>query len=111
MVRLMAFAVLAPLAFSCGARTLDKGVTAQSAYPSTFSAVRARILLPRCGPCHGLFASHNELVKELVVPGDVAGSSLYEEINTKGMPPYGAKLTDDEIAAVRVWIQKGAPND
>ena len=111
--RIMAFMGLALLSISCGTRSLDKGVTAQRAYPSTFSAIRARILLPRCTPCHSLFASHKQLVDGLIKAGDADGSDLYVAIREKRMPPYGkaSTLSNEEITAVRNWIQQGALND
>ena len=109
--RFLALAGLALLFFACGSRVLDRGVSAEEAYPPTFKALRARILLPRCGQCHGLFLSHDELTSDLVAPGDVEGSDLYSMVSEKEMPPFSLKLTDDEIAAIRAWIEKGAPND
>ena len=48
---------------------------------------------------------------DLVVAGHPEKSSLFEEIDSGGMPKYGGKLTDEEIAAVKTSIEKGALND
>jgi len=48
-----------------------------------------------------------------IVPGQPDKSLLYKAITNTGsglqMPP-GSKLTDDQIAAVKQWIQSGAPD-
>jgi hypothetical protein len=38
-------------------------------------------------------------------------SELFEVIDSGSMPPYGNKLLDEEIEAVRLWIDAGAPHD
>lgn len=46
----------------------------------------------------------------MVVPGDAEASALYlrlVETGPKKMPPVG-QLTDEEIEAVRLWIEEGA---
>lgn len=55
--------------------------------------------------------SRKLLLGKWVVPGDAAGSELFSAIDGGSMPPYGNKLLDEEIEAVRLWIEAGAPND
>ncbi len=50
-----------------------------------------------------------------VVPGDADASWLYHRVTTNDqvlgrMPLYADPLTSSEIAAIRGWINKGAPN-
>lgn len=53
----------------------------------------------------------------LVEPGDPDDSYLYRklladaDIDGSRMPPGGPYLTPAELATVRAWIEKGAPND
>lgn len=51
-----------------------------------------------------------------VAPGDPANSYLYRKITGSGitgdrMPQSLPPLTDAQIALVRDWIRRGAPND
>lgn len=51
-----------------------------------------------------------------VAPGDPANSYLYRKITGAGitgdrMPQGGPPLSDAQIALVRDWIRRGAPND
>ncbi len=57
-----------------------------------------------------------KIVSNGVVKGKPNSSELYEVVADGEMPPRGytklsAKLSDCEIAQVRKWIQRGAPND
>ena len=50
----------------------------------------------------------------VVIPGDPAASDLYRRItlpsnHEDAMPSKGKKLSDDDIAVINFWIQKGAP--
>src|SRR5262245_37712147 len=78
-----------------------------------------------CYRCHGqdgateggfnFVLNLEKLVKTSVKPRDASGSLLYERIsshdNDMVMPPAGEKPrpSADDIAAVRQWIQAGAP--
>lgn len=42
-----------------------------------------------------------------IQPGASDKSLLVEKVASKSMPPVGAKLTDEQIAAIRLWIDKG----
>lgn len=46
-----------------------------------------------------------------LVPGDAEGSMLWTLMRDKEMPKRGAKVTDDLIERVRVWIENGAPEN
>ena len=50
----------------------------------------------------------------VVIPGDPAASDLYRRItlpsnHKDAMPSKGRKLSDEDIAVINFWIQKGAP--
>jgi hypothetical protein len=99
-------------------------VSAQS--PEAFAEFEKHVrplLRATCAPCHsaanrtsGLaldsrqdaFAGGNRGV--VIKPGDAAGSLLVAALEQKGdlkMPP-GARLPEAQIAAIRVWIDRGA---
>lgn len=100
---------VAAVSVSCGSRELS--VSDEEAYPPHFAAIRDRILKPRCATCHAKIVLYKEVASDLVVAGDPGKSALFEEIDSGGMPKYGGKLTDEEIAAVKTWIMNGALND
>ncbi len=104
---------------------------------ATFSRVKAEIL-PTCSAvgCHGRIAPQQNLVMtpdtayaqivgvpsvevpslQRVKPGDATNSYMYRKITGVGitgdrMPQGGPFLTDAQIALVRDWIRRGAPND
>lgn len=104
--------LLIPFAMSwtaCGKREIKSGVT--DPFPAKFTHIRSTILMPRCARCHGLVESRQLLLEKWVVPGDAMASELFESIDSGSMPPYGNKLLDEEVEAVRLWIDAGAPND
>ncbi len=105
------FALIVSVVFaaSCGSRELS--VPAEDAYPPHFTALRDRIFKPRCATCHAKIVLYKEVAGDLVVAGKPEASLLFQEIDSGGMPKYGGKLTDEEIAAVKTWISNGAPND
>jgi mono/diheme cytochrome c family protein len=67
--------------------------------------------MPRCSRCHSLVESRKLLLEKWVVPGNAASSDLFEATDGGSMPPYGNKLLDEEVEAIRLWIEAGAPND
>lgn len=83
----------------------------------------APMLVSKCGRCHvtdrkGQFAmtTFEELMKGppagvVVFPGDSVGSRLVEVIETGDMPRGGGKLTADEFASLKKWIDEGARFD
>ena len=94
---------------SCGAeRSLNSGVSETEAYPPTFTEIRRRIIEPKCISCHESFVSHKELLSGYVVPGQPDASEFLLEVESEAMPPYGAKLIDAEVNAIRTWIANGA---
>jgi hypothetical protein len=48
-----------------------------------------------------------------IVPGNAAASNLYKHVAGQEQPrmPLGGKLTDEEIAAIKAWIDRGAEWD
>lgn len=104
--------LLIPIAMSwtaCGQREVKSGVT--EPFPPNFSSIRSTILMPRCARCHSLVESRKLLLEKWVVPGSALSSDLFEVIDGGSMPPYGNKLLDEEVEAIRLWIDAGAPND
>ncbi len=104
---------------------------------ATFTRIKSEIL-PTCAApgCHGRIAPQQNMILEpdqayaMIVnvpsvenpslsrirPGDPANSYLYRKINGVGitgdrMPQGGPYLSDTQIALVRDWIRRGAPND
>jgi mono/diheme cytochrome c family protein len=47
----------------------------------------------------------------VVEPGDPNGSYLVELIESGEMPNKGPRLLPAEIAAIRAWIEAGAPDN
>jgi hypothetical protein len=43
-----------------------------------------------------------------VIPGNAAGSTLYQEVNGGGMPLGGAPLSAVQIQSIADWINQGA---
>jgi hypothetical protein len=105
---------------------------------ATFTRVQNEIFTPTCAAlgCHDPLgqqeqmiltngrayamivgqASHQNPGLMRVQPGDPANSYLYRKITGIGitgdrMPQGSPVLTDSQIALVRNWIRRGAPND
>jgi uncharacterized membrane protein len=89
----------------CDTKELSSGAIATKAFPPKFSAIRDRILVPRCQYCHTNFESY-EAVHELAAEGE-----LLEVLVEGEMPENGARLMDEEIDAIRQWIANGGAND
>ncbi len=83
------------------------------------------ILARACFDCHGADVQESalrldvqqvafaggELFGPAIIPGNAAGSPLVQFIAGAGeleMPPSGAKLTAEEVALIRQWIDAGA---
>ena len=100
----------------------------------TLASIQAMVFEPRCVAHHGGHAaqagldlsegmSHAALVNvpstqtgfDLVEPGDAENSYLIHKLEGRAgitggrMPPSGDALTAEEIAAIRDWINAGAP--
>lgn len=105
---------------------------------ATFTRVQNEIFTPSCAAigCHDTLGHQEGLVLErgrayanivgvtssqmrslrLVAPNDPTNSYLYRKMTGSGisgdrMPQGGPFLTDTQIALVRDWIRRGAPND
>jgi hypothetical protein len=105
---------------------------------ATFTRIKTEIFAPTCSAvgCHGRIAPQEQLeltpavayanivgvqsteMPQLkrVTPSDPANSYMYRKILGSGitgdrMPQGGPYLNDAQIALVRDWIRRGAPND
>lgn len=137
--RLVSCLALALAAAACagdGVIIQDEGPPASNA--PTLTQLQASIFSPRCGVpgCHGLPAPEQGMnlsdgntyaytvgvssvelsIYKRVSPRDAADSYLYMKI--AGDPriagdrmPFGGRLSDMEIEAVRAWIDAGALNN
>lgn len=86
----------------------------------TFAWIQANVFNSRCVICHrgtsapaGLDLSSYQLISSSgrVLPGNPAGSVLFQRINNNTMPPGGPALSDEVKQAIATWIQNGAKND
>jgi len=89
----------------------------------SFTKTVAPILVDRCGRCHvaqskGKFsmATYAALMTGapegvVIFAGDTVGSRLVETIESGDMPRGGGKVTSDEFATLKKWIQTGATFD
>lgn len=114
--------VLAVLMSACSYK-IDKGGEATSLSPGqalNFSFIRSTVIAPNCFQCHlgsggegGLdLSTYSALVSnQLFIVGDPEHSDLFTQINTGQMPFGSAKLSNNQIQAVRDWIQQGAPEN
>lgn len=91
----------------------------------TYASIRARIFAPKCGSCHSPdgeakdipFLDYKEMMEsphDLVIPGNVRESGVWISISRtdrKRMPPpeNAAPLTEEELEAIKRWIESGAP--
>jgi len=101
-----------------GVLTLPGTIAARGA--DTTAAAKAA-LEKSCARCHangqseggfGFVLDAKELVaRKKVVPGDAAKSLLFKKIKAGEMPPEDEKprLSEEEIAALKAWIDAGAP--
>lgn len=76
---------------------------------SGFTTIK-EILTRSCSACHDWTTTRADILeKGGVVPGKPGESKLYQQIAGDVMPLSGDKLTADEKAFIRGWIQAGAP--
>ncbi len=105
---------------------LPLGSAAQTTTQVSFSRDVAPILSQKCLQCHG---SANPMANldlrtrdgalkggqhgPAIVPGDAGASHLYRHVAAQEQPrmPLGGKLSEDEIALLKVWIDRGAEWD
>jgi formylglycine-generating enzyme required for sulfatase activity len=75
------------------------------------------LLGKNCAQCHRAGATNTKLLllsrqelldRKVLVPGNPDASSLYTTVRDGSMPP-GKKLPDSDVAALRSWIEQGAP--
>src|SRR5207244_1711244 len=98
-------------------------LTAQTTKKVSFAKDVAPVLSQKCMQCHGLanpMANLDLRTREgalkggqhgpAIVPGDSAASHLYKHVAAQEQPqmPLGGKLTDQEIAVLKAWIDGGA---
>ena len=101
-------------------------VTDLNAATSDFARDVESILVKRCSECHGADAQKSKLRLDsrtaalqagksghpALVPGRPEESELFKRITSTDpddvMPPKGARLTEQEVANIRRWIQEGA---
>jgi uncharacterized membrane protein len=82
------------------------------------------LLIEKCANCHAPDSDNTKarkhfddvrdlahVVDELVLPGDLEFSELWEVVDDGTMPPEdeGGPLTDVELSVIREWILAGAP--
>lgn len=86
----------------------------------TFSGTVKPILVKYCSECHNTASptggldvtDHMSITMKVVVPGDADGSLMIQYLEGGVMPPAGkARPTSSEIAAIRMWVTAGAPNN
>jgi mono/diheme cytochrome c family protein len=104
---------------------LIASVVTMAAAPVDFTRQVEPILRQRCHACHGARTQMSGLRLDeraaamkggnsgaVIVPGKSAESRLFHLVSGKDpkkfMPPSGARLSEQEIAAVRAWIDEGA---
>src|SRR3954452_7081577 len=101
-------------------------LTAQTTKKVSFGQDVAPILARSCMKCHGLASPMANLDLRTragalkggqhgpaIVPGDGAASLLYKHVAAKEQPqmPLGGKLSPEEIAVLKSWIDSGADWD
>ena len=101
-------------------------LAAQTAPKVTFAQDVAPLLSAKCLQCHGLaepmanldLKSREGALKggqhgPAIVPGNAAASNLYRHVAGLEQPrmPLGGKLSEEEIAALKAWIDAGAQWD
>ncbi len=101
--------------------------TAAAAAPSatpTFDGEIRNLFEQKCNVCHGEAMQQGKLDLRTkaallqggksgpgIVVGNSAGSLLLDKVASGTMPPGDDRLSSEEIEALRLWIDKGAPND
>ena len=101
-------------------------VFAQTPAKISFQKDVAPLLSEKCSGCHGGSMKMSDLSLDTrddalkggkhgpaLVPGKSADSLLYRKITGLDQPqmPFGGRLSDDEVAVFKAWIDQGAPWD
>jgi Protein of unknown function (DUF1553)/Protein of unknown function (DUF1549)/Planctomycete cytochrome C len=99
---------------------------AQTPVKVSFSRDVAPLLSRNCTQCHGAAPAMSNLDLRsrdaalkggqhgpAIVPGDAAGSRLYQHLTGQEKPqmPMGGRLSDPDIATIKNWIDSGASWD
>ncbi len=103
---------------------VDDGTPEPDPEAVSFQGAVLPIFSRDCRTCHGYVAGLNlESYASLmaggnsgpsIVPGDPQASLLYRKVSRQlapYMPPGGVRLSDDDIATIRRWIEAGAPDN
>ena len=81
----------------------------------TYTQLKSDVLTPKCVGCHGgkagLFVLTHSSIRTFVIPGNPAGSLLFQVVNSNQMPPHGPPLTASEKQEISDWIAGGAMNN
>src|SRR5438128_3631238 len=108
----------------CG--PLAAQTTTQTTRDISFKRDVGPILSEKCLKCHGLASpmanldlkSRESALKggqhgPAIVPGNAAASNLYKHVAGQEQPrmPLGGRLTEEEIAVLKAWIDRGAEWD
>ncbi len=86
---------------------------ATNSTPVSFSTTVQPILTQNCVSCHsgqGVNLTTYSAVRNLVVPGNPASSTLYSVVAGGRMPPNGS-LSQAQMQAISDWIYQGAQNN
>src|SRR6202140_1087710 len=101
-------------------------LSAQTTKKGSFANDVAPLLSRACMKCHGIanpmanldLKSREGALKggqhgPAIVPGDAAASHLYKHVAGQEQPqmPLGGKLSGEEIAVLKAWIDSGAEWD
>lgn len=106
------------LLFGCNFKC-EKCQATNETIDATYSSIKKNIL-PKCLICHAPgsegaqwdFSSYEAILATgLVIPEDAKDSDFLGALKAGRMPKGGAKLSDNEIAAVETWINSGALNN
>jgi len=94
--------------------TTGGGGGAAATNPDYTGTIQA-ILSSSCTSCHsgatppaGVNLSTYDGVLKVISPGDAAGSLLFQEVDSGGMPLGGPKLAQATIDTIKTWIDGGA---
>ncbi|MCB0408150.1 MAG: hypothetical protein KDD34_08105 [Bdellovibrionales bacterium] len=87
---------------------------------ATFSSIHSLILVPKCVGCHSPTGTRRSedysdyqstLQTGKIVPGNANGSEAYQECVSGSMPEGAPRLSDQELAVLKDWINAGALNN
>ncbi len=107
--------------FVAGHRPRSAAVLAQTEQSRFFETRVAPLLARSCLECHDSGSKKGRLdlsrkatafaggeSGEAIIPGKVADSLLWQQIDSNDMPPAGAPLSAEDKATLRRWIANGA---